>query len=85
MDIKTFTFAPAPTELGWRALFGAGYVEDTFHLTRRVEVRAGIRSESTNGWNESQGRAGVYGFTNGVIDTNPTVGSAASTYWTSGS
>ncbi len=76
-NIKTFTFAPAPTELGWTAFFGAGYVEDTFHLTRRVEVRAGFRSESTNGWNESQGRAGIYGFSAGVIDTTPTVGTAA--------
>jgi hypothetical protein len=77
--IKTFTYAPAPTELGWRALFADGYVEDTFHLTRRLEVRAGIRSESSTGWKEAQGRAGVYGFTNGVIDTNPTVATDALT------
>jgi len=58
---------------------GAGYIEDTIRFTPRIEVRAGLRFESTNGWNESEGRAANYGFTNGVINTNPTVGSAALT------
>jgi len=71
--IKTFTYAPQPTELGWRTLFADAYLEDTFHITPRVEVRAGFRSESSTGWSESQGRTGVYNFTNGVINTNPTV------------
>ncbi|HEY1742752.1 MAG TPA: carboxypeptidase-like regulatory domain-containing protein, partial [Granulicella sp.] len=75
--IKTFTYAPQPTELGWRTLFADAYLEDTFHVTPRVEVRAGFRSESSTGWSESQGRAGVYDFTNGVINTNPTVQSNA--------
>lgn len=75
--IKTYTVVPQPTELGWRTLFADFYVEDTFHLTPRVEVRAGIRTESSTGWSESQGRAGVYNFTNGVINTTPTVQSNA--------
>ena len=75
--IKTFTYAPQPTELGWRTLFADAYLEDTFHVTPRVEVRAGFRSESSTGWSETQGRAGVYTFTNGVINTNPTVQSNA--------
>ena len=37
----------------------------------------GFRSESTNGWNEAHSRASNYGFTNGVINTNPTIGSSA--------
>jgi hypothetical protein len=78
-NIKTFTVVPSPTELGWRALFADAYLEDTFHLTRRLEVRAGIRSESSNGWNESQGRTGVYLFMNGVINSSPTVQSGALT------
>lgn len=78
-DIKTFTVVPSPTELGWRSLFTAAYVEDTFHLTPRLEVRVGIRTESSSGWNESQGRAGIYLFSNGVINTNPTVQSSALT------
>jgi Carboxypeptidase regulatory-like domain len=77
--VKTFTVVPNPTELGWRSWLGAGYIEDTIRFTPRLEVRAGIRFESTNGWNESQGRAANYGFTNGVINTNPTVSSAALT------
>jgi hypothetical protein len=77
--VKTFTVVPAPTELGWRSFLGAGYIEDTIHFTPRLEVRAGFRFESTNGFNESQGRASNYAFTNGVINTNPTVASAALT------
>ncbi len=72
-NIKTFTYAPAPTELGWRTLFADAYLEDTFHIAPRLEVRAGFRSQTTTGWNEVQGRAGVYRFSNGVIDSNPTV------------
>lgn len=75
--VGTFSVVPAPTELGWRSFFGAGYVEDTIHLTPRLEVRAGFRFESSNGWNESQGRASNYGFTNGIMNTNPTIGSSA--------
>ena len=75
--VKTFTVVPTPTELGWRAYMAAGYLEDTIHLTPSVEVRAGLRLESTNGWNESQGRASNYDFTNGIINTTPTVGSSA--------
>ena len=77
--MKTFTVVPSPTELGWRSLMGAGFIEDTIHFTPRLEVRAGFRFESTNGWNEAQGRASNYAFTNGVIDTDPTIGSAALT------
>jgi hypothetical protein len=77
--VKTFTVVPDPTELGWRSWMGAGYIEDTFRLNPRLELRGGIRFESTNGWNESQGRAANYGFTNGIINTNPTVGTSALT------
>ena len=58
--MATFTLVPAPTELGWRSLEGAGFLEDTIKVTPRLEVRAGFRSESTNGWNEAQGRASNY-------------------------
>jgi Carboxypeptidase regulatory-like domain len=75
--VATFTVVPAPTELGWRALFGAAFIEDAWKVTPRFELRAGFRSESSNGWNESQNRASNYGFTDGVINTNPTVGGSA--------
>jgi hypothetical protein len=76
-NVATFTVVPAPTELGWRSLFGAGFVEDTWKVTPRLELRAGFRSESTNGWNEANGRAANYGFTDGVINSNPTVSGSA--------
>ena len=72
-NIKTFTYAPQTTELGWRTLFATAFLEDTYHFTPRLEVRAGFRSESSTGWSEAQGRAAVYSFTNGVISTNPSV------------
>ena len=71
--IKTFTYAPTTTELGWRSLFINGFLEDTYRISPRLEVRAGFRSESSTGWSEAQGRAGVYTFTNGVINTTPAV------------
>jgi hypothetical protein len=67
--IKTFTYAPSTTELGWRTLFADAFIEDTWHITPRFELRTGFRSETSTGWSESQGRAGVYTFTNGVINT----------------
>jgi len=76
-SVATFTIVPAPTELGWRSLFGAGFIEDAWKVTPRLELRAGFRSESTSGWNEANSRAANYGFTDGVINTNPTIGSAA--------
>ncbi len=75
----TFTVVPAPTELGWRSTEGAGFIQDTIKATPRLEVRAGMRFESTNGWNEAQGRAANYLFTNGVIAANPFVGHSALT------
>jgi hypothetical protein len=77
--VKTFTVVPSPTELGWRMLAGAGFIEDTIKLNKRLEVRAGFRSESTNGWNEAQGRAANYAIVNGVLQTNPVIGKSALT------
>lgn len=77
--VATFTVVPAPTALGWRSLEGAAFAEDTFRPTPRLEVRLGFRSESTNGWNESQNRAANYAVLNGVLATNPYVGHSALT------
>jgi hypothetical protein len=76
-NVKTFTVVPSPTKLGWRALFGAGFVEDTWKVSPRLELRAGFRFESSNGWNESQGRASNYAVVDGVLQTDPVVGSSA--------
>jgi hypothetical protein len=77
--VKTFTVVPSPTELGWRSFEGAGFVEDTLKLTPRLELRAGFRSESTNGWNEAQDRASNYALVNGVLQTQPFTGGSALT------
>jgi Carboxypeptidase regulatory-like domain len=77
--VKTFTVVPSPTELGWRSFLGAGFVEDTWKVTRRFELRAGFRFESTTGWNEAHGRAANYAIVDGVLQTDPVVGSSALT------
>jgi hypothetical protein len=76
-QVSKYTIVPSSTELGWRSLFSAGFVEDTWKVTPRLEVRAGLRVESSTGWNEAQGRASNYLFTDGVINTTPTVSSSA--------
>jgi hypothetical protein len=72
--IATFTYAPQTTELGWRTLFADAFLEDTWHITPRLEARFGIRTESSTGWSEAHNRASVYTFTNGVISTTPQSG-----------
>jgi hypothetical protein len=78
--VSTFTVVPSPTELGWRSLEGAGFVQDTLRLRQDLELRLGFRFESTNGWNEAQGRASNYLFDqNGVLETQPHIGDSAFT------
>ena len=77
--VATFTVVPSPTELGWRSLEGAAFIEDTWKVTPRFELRAGFRAESTDGWNEAQGRASNYAIVDGVLQTDPVIGSSALT------
>jgi hypothetical protein len=77
--VKTFTVVPTPTPLNWVNFMGAAYLEDTWQMLPTFELRAGIRFESTNGWNEAHGRASRYGFTNGIINTVPLTGGSALT------
>ena len=78
--VSTFTVIPAPTRLNWRSLESAGYAEDAIKLKPNLELRAGFRFESTNGWNEANGRASNYLFdSNGVIQTQPRVAGSAFT------
>jgi hypothetical protein len=75
-----FQVVPTANELGWRSLFGAWYVQDVIKVTPRLTVRIGLRHEFTNGWNEESGRAANYvPDSNGVLQTNPVVGSSAFT------
>ena len=76
--VSTYTYAPSFTPLSWRSLEGAFYLEDAIKLKSSLELRIGFRSESTNGWNETHGRASNYAFnSDGVIVTQPLVRSSA--------
>jgi len=71
---SSFLYDPAPTEMNWRSLLGAWYVEDVIRLTPKLTVSLGLRDEFTTGWNEAHGRAADYTFSNGVISTQPHIG-----------
>lgn len=76
--VSTYTFAPNYTPLGWRSLEGAFYAEDSIRVKPSLELRIGFRAESTNGWNEVNGRASNYAFdSSGVIIAQPVVASSA--------
>jgi hypothetical protein len=77
--VSTFQVIPDPNELGWRSFEGAWFVEDSMRLRPNLTVRVGVRDEFTNGWNEESGRAANYGTTDGVLNTNVTVGHSAFT------
>jgi hypothetical protein len=75
--VSKYTIVPSPTELAWRSLFGAAFVEDAWKITPRFELRTGFRFESSDGWNEAQNRAANYDFTDGVINSTPTISNSA--------
>jgi hypothetical protein len=78
--VTNFQVVPAHTELGWRSLYGAWYFDDTIKLRRNFTFEAGIRHEFSTGWNEALGRAANYIIqTEGVLATNPIVGSSVYT------
>jgi Carboxypeptidase regulatory-like domain len=72
--ISSFLFDPAPTEMNWRSLLGAWFVQDSIRVRPRLMVTLGFRSEFTTGWNEAHDRASNYLYPNGIISTNPRVG-----------
>ncbi len=73
---SSFLFDPAPTEMNWRSLFGAFYAEDVFRVSPKLTLSLGFRDEFSTGWNEAHGRAANYTFSNGVISTDPRIGSS---------
>jgi len=73
---SSFLYDPAPTKMNWRSLFTAFYAEDVFRINPKLTVSAGFRAEFTTGWNEAHGRAANYTFTDGVISTNPHIGTS---------
>jgi Carboxypeptidase regulatory-like domain len=78
--VGTFLFDPAPTEMNWRAWFGALYAEDVIRWSPKLTITLGVRNETSNGWNEPHGRAANYTFNNGVISSQPHIGTALFTH-----
>lgn len=74
--VQSFTVVPQPSEMAWRSFEKAFFAEDIWKLTRRLELRAGLRLESTDGWNGVNGRAANYTFVNGVISSTPFTGNS---------
>ena len=57
-NVSSFQVVPDHTELGWRSLLGAWYVEDTIKLRPNLTFEVGLRDEFTTGWNEEAGKGG---------------------------
>jgi hypothetical protein len=76
---SSFLYSPSPTEMNWRSLFGAIYGQDVIKIDPKLTLSLGFRAEFSTGWNEAHGRAANYTFTNGVISSQPHIGSNAFT------
>lgn len=78
--VATFQVVPDPSELGWRSLYGAWYLEDAVKLRPNLTLQAGIRHEWSTGWNEVSGRAANYVTDSaGTLVTTPRIGESAFT------
>ncbi len=77
---SSLLYDPSPTEMNWRSVFGALYVEDVIRVNRTLTLSIGFRDEYTNGWNEAHNQASNYTYPNGIIVTHPTVGSSVFTH-----
>ncbi|HTW48746.1 MAG TPA: carboxypeptidase-like regulatory domain-containing protein [Acidobacteriaceae bacterium] len=72
--IQSFTVVPQPSEMAWRSFEKALFVEDIWKATPRLELRAGLRLESTDGWNGVNNRAANYAVVDGVMSSEPFTG-----------
>ncbi len=72
--MRNFSYVPTPTQLGFRSTMLATYLEDKWKPVPQLEISAGIRTESTDGWNSPDNKAPSFQYTNGVINATPTVG-----------
>ena len=78
--VSSFQVVPNPTELGWRSLFGAWYVQDSVKVLPTLTLQIGLRHEFTTGWNEVSGRAANYiPDAQGILQTTPRLGDSAFT------
>ncbi len=73
---SSFLYDPAPTEMNWRSLFSAAYAQDVFRLSPKLTLSLGFRAEFSTGWNEAHDRAANYTYPDGVISSQPHIGSA---------
>jgi Carboxypeptidase regulatory-like domain len=73
---SSFLFDPAPTEMNWRSLFSAFYAEDVIRFRPSLTLSVGFRGEISTGWNEAHGRAANYTYPNGLISSQPTIGTS---------
>ena len=75
--VTNFQVVPQHTELGWRSLYTAWYVDDSIRVLRNLTIEAGLRHEFTTGWNEAQGRAANFATdSQGILITAPVVGNS---------
>jgi hypothetical protein len=78
--VSTFQVVPTATELGWRSLMGAWYVQDAIKLRPNLTLQVGLRHEVDTGWNEEAGRAANFVTdATGVLVTAPRVGDSVFT------
>jgi hypothetical protein len=73
---SSLLFDPAPTEMNWRSLFSAFYAEDVIRFRPSLTLSLGFRGEISTGWNEAHGRAANYTYPNGVISSQPNIGTS---------
>jgi hypothetical protein len=74
--VGSFLYDPTPTPVSWRSLFGAWYLEDVIRLRPNLSLTLGFRDELSTGWNEAYGRASNYTYPNGVISSQPNIGTS---------
>lgn len=75
----SFLYDPTPTEMNWRSWLGALYAEDVVRPAPNFTLSLGFRDGFTTGWNEANGRAANFIFSNGVIQTQPRIADSAFT------
>jgi len=78
--VSSFQIVRHATELGWRSLMGAWYLQDAIKLRSNLTIQVGLRHEFDTGWNEEAGRAANFiTDSNGVLVTVPRIGDSAFT------
>ncbi len=78
--VSSFLYDPAPTEMNWRSLLGAWFVQDAVRVTPKLTLSLGFRDEFTTGWNEAHGRAASFVESDGALETQPRISSSTFTH-----